>query len=142
MEVDFGVLPMPKYDAAQESYRHMVCDFPEATVIPAYCTDTDLAGFVLEALNAKSHDTVRDAYVEKALKYKNSRDEESLTSINIILGSMYYDPMYYYAWGALTSTIGGRAQSKRDDLASAVKAVEKRMQKSIDRTIEKYRENQ
>ena len=55
---------------------------------------------------------------------------------------MYYDPMYYYAWGALTSTIGGLAQNEKDNLASAVKAVEKRMQKSIDRTIEKYRENQ
>ena len=53
---------------------------------------------------------------------------------------MYYDPMYYYAWGALTSTIGGRAQSKRDDLASAVKAVEKRMQKSIDRQLSKKSE--
>lgn len=140
MEVDFGVLPMPKYDKTQEKYRSMVCDFASATVIPSYCQDTELAGFVLEALNAASHDTVRDAYVEKALKYKNSRDEESLTSINIILDTMYYDPAFLYGWGGLTSTIGTLANSESDTLASGIKSVENRMQKLISKYMDKYHE--
>ncbi len=140
MEVDFGVLPMPKYDKAQEKYRSMVCDFASATVIPSYCQNTELAGFVLDALNATSHNTVRYAYVEKALKYKNSRDEESLTSINIILDSMYYDPTYLYGWGGLTTTIGSLATAQSDSLASSLKRLDKKMQSTITKYLERYHE--
>ncbi len=140
MEVDFGVLPMPKYDKTQESYCSMVCDFAAATVIPSYCQNTELAGFVLEAINAASHDTVREAYVEKALKYKNSRDEESLTSINIILDTMYYDPAFLYGWGGLTTTIGSLAANVEPELASTIKKVDSRIQKTISKSMEKYHE--
>ena len=142
MEVDFGVVPMPKYTADQEEYISMVCDFPSALVIPAYCMDPDFTGFMVEAINAKSSETVRPTYVDKCLMYKYSRDEESGGMLEIILDTMYYDPAYIYAWGGLTDTIGLLVSKNYDMLASQAKSIDKKMQKDLEECVEAYKKNQ
>lgn len=138
MEVDFGVLPMPKYTAEQAEYRHMVCNFPAAFIIPQNCRDLDFAGFVTEALNAASHETVRAAYVDKCLMYKYSRDEESTGMLTIILGTMYYDPAYIYGWGNLVNSIGMLVSKNYDMLASQEKSLQKKLVKDIEDTVKAY----
>ena len=138
MEVDFGVLPMPKYTSEQEEYRHMVCDFPAATVLPSDMKDPETAGFVIEAINAASHRTVRTAYVDKCLMYKYSRDEESTDMVNLILDTMWYELAYIFGLGNLTSTIGNMAAAGQDNLASGLKSVEKIMKKDLDKLIGQY----
>lgn len=142
MEVDFGVVPMPKYTVEQDNYISMVCDFPGALVIPSYCTDTEFTGFMVEALNAKSSETVRPTYVDKCLMYKYTRDEESSGMVEIILDTMYYDPAYIYSWGNLVNTIGMLASKNYDMLASQSKSLEKKIVSAIEKTIETYKENQ
>jgi len=138
MEVDFGVLPMPKYTPEQEEYRHMVCDFPAATVLPSDLTDPETAGFVIEAVNAASHRTVRTAYVDKCLMYKYSRDEESTGMLDLILSTMWYEPAYIFGLGNLTTTIGDMAAKNQDNLASGLKTVEKIMKKDLGKLVEQY----
>ena len=138
MEVDFGVLPMPKYTADQAEYRHMVCNFPAAFIIPQNCRDLDFAGFVTEALNAASHETVRAAYVDKCLMYKYSRDEESTGMLQIILGTMYYDPAYIYGWGNLVNSIGMLVSKNYDVLASQEKSLQKKLVSDIEDTVKAY----
>jgi len=142
MEVDFGVVPMPKYTPEQENYVSMVCDFPATLVIPSYCTDLDFTGFTVEALNAKSSETVRTAYVDKCLKYKYSRDEESSAYLNIILDTMYYDPAYIYRWGGLSDTIGLLVSKGYDMLASQSKSIEKKIKADIEECVTAYKEHQ
>ena len=138
MEVDFGVLPMPKYNADQTEYRHMVCNFPAAFILPANCRDLEFAGFVTESLNAASHDTVRAAYVDKCLMYKYSRDEESTAMLQIILNTMYYDPTYIYGWGGLVNTIGMLVTKNYDMLASQEKSMQNKLIKDIETVVKAY----
>ena len=138
MEVDFGVIPMPKETPEQTEYRHMVCDFPAATVLPSDLKDPETAGFVVEAVNAASHRTVRTAYVDKCLMYKYSRDEESTGMLNLILDTMWYEPAYIFRLGNLTDTIGNMAAGNQASLASGLKTVEKIMRKDLDKLIEQY----
>ena len=133
MEVDFGVLPMPKDSPEQENYRHMVCNFPAALILPANCRNTELAGFVTEAINSASHDTVRAAYVDKY-----SRDKESTGMLGIILDTMYYDPAYIYGWGNLVNSIGMLISKNYDMLASQAKSLEKKLVKDIEDTVKTY----
>lgn len=142
MEVDFGVIPMPKYAASQDNYISMVCNFPAALVIPSYCFDTDFTGFMVEAINAKSSETVRTAYVDKCLMYKYSRDEESSGMLEIILDTMYYDPAFIYGWGGLTTTIELLVTKNYDMLSSQSKSIEPKIRKDIEKCIEKYQKNQ
>lgn len=142
MEVDFGVIPMPKISADQNDYISMVCNFPAALLVPSYCYDPDFTGFMIEAINAKSSETVRTAYVDKCLMYKYSRDEESSGMLEIILDTMYYDPAYIYGWGSLTNTIELLVTKNYDKLASQVKAIEPKIKKDIEKCVEKYQKNQ
>lgn len=138
MEVDFGVLPMPKYNEEQSEYRHMVCEFPAAFIIPANTRDVKLAGFATEVINAASHNTVRAAYVDKCLKYKYTRDDESTGMLEIILNTMYYDPLYIYGWGGFIDAVGMLVTKNYDILASQAKSLESKIVKDIEKTIEAY----
>lgn len=142
MEVDFGVLPMPKYSADQDTYINMVCDFPAALVVPSNTPDAEFTGFVVEAMNAKSSDTVRVAYVNKCLEYKYSRDQESSGMVTMILDNMYYDPAYFYGWGGLNDKIGVLISKNYDMLASQAKSIEKKILADIKETVDAYKENQ
>ena len=142
MEMDFGVLPMPKYTDEQNGYVSMVCDFPSALVLPAYCMDTEFTGFMVEAINAKSSETVRPTYVDKCLMYKYSRDEESGGMLDIILKTMYYDPAYIYGWGGLTNNIGMLASKNYDVLASYTKSFENSLKKELENCVKAYLKNQ
>ena len=91
-----------------------------------------------EALNAASHETVRAAYVDKCLMYKYSRDEESTGMLQIILGTMYYDPTYIYGWGNLVNSIGMLVSKNYDVLASQEKSLQKKLVSDIEDTVKAY----
>ena len=67
---DYGVVPFPKYDEAQKKYLTIPdCYHSMVLIIPATNTDTDFAGFMLEALSAEStYTTLR--YYEVSCKTK------------------------------------------------------------------------
>ncbi len=90
METDFGIIPYPKYDAAQTDYHARVCYyFP--TVIPTTNNDLDKTGYLLEILNYESYHSVIPAYYDVALKTKNARDEESAAMLDLIFDSRVID---------------------------------------------------
>ncbi len=92
MEMDFGLLPMPKADESQEGYRHFIHQTNSSvTCIPATVTDTDFVGRLLEDTAYYSHYHVYPAYIDTAIKTKYLRDEESAEMADIILNSIVFD---------------------------------------------------
>ncbi|MBO5218030.1 MAG: hypothetical protein J6C52_01280 [Clostridia bacterium] len=82
---DFGILPLPKYDEAQEDYR---CFAEGAYVgIPITNPNTDRTGLILEAMTAEGYRQIIPAYQEIALKDKYLRDEDSAEMFALILES-------------------------------------------------------
>ena len=87
MKDDYGLLPMPKFDEAQEAYYTSQSDTYTAFAIPAgidhhNCSDGTttrdyLAGAVLEKLNEESYRTVAPNYFEVVMKYRYIRSENS-----------------------------------------------------------------
>ena len=55
MESDFGVLPYPKWDEAQETYAHYVDGHATIMAIPKTCRDLDREGIILEAMSYESY---------------------------------------------------------------------------------------
>lgn len=90
MDTDFGIIPYPKYDVEQESYKSRVCYYMP-TLVPATCTDTDRVGYMLEVLNYESYKTVIPAYYEISLKTKFTRDDESAKMLDLIFSSRVID---------------------------------------------------
>ncbi len=90
MDTNFGIIPYPKYDEAQETYHTRVCYyFP--VVVPSTNTDLDTTGYMLEILNYRSYHDVIPAYYEISLKTKGARDEASAEMLDLIFSSRVID---------------------------------------------------
>ena len=88
--IEYGVIPYPKYDESQERYYTRVeGGFPY--VVPVTVNDTEFVGAMLEALACESHNTVLPAYYEVALKTKYTRDDTSARILDMIMEGRIYD---------------------------------------------------
>lgn len=90
-DFEFGLVPVPKYDEAQEEY-YSIASFPYMLYgIPKDASDPDMSSAVMEALASESYRTVSPALYETALKVKYSSDDDASKMYDIIRGSMTYD---------------------------------------------------
>lgn len=138
MESDFGIMPMPKYDEAQEGYHHCVNPNVAAVyVIPADNTKYELTGYTMDALGAASKNLLTPAYFDKTLQGKVSRDSESQESLDIIISTIRYDIGYLGGFG-YGNMLYSMADSYNTDLASTFKKQSKIITKSADRTIKAF----
>ena len=137
METDFGILPIPKWDEAQEEYHNVVSLYCAAMIaVPKTAGNTERTGVVLEAINAESMYTLTPAYYDITLKTKSARDEESSAMLDIIFSSRVYDLGNMFAWGGAFDLPGSLTKSGADRISSQIetkrKSSENDMQKTLD----------
>ena len=140
MDVNFGIIPPPKFDEAQPNY-HVSVDFwcASAIAIPTAASDIERTAIILEALTAESHYTVLPAYYDISLKSKLTRDEESGDMLDLIFANRAYDISKMYNWGGICDVVTGLAASKNIDIVSQFEkkytAAEKAMEKSLEKLL-------
>lgn len=83
MDTDFGIIPFPKYDEAQEKYYTNGWD-GWIYCVPVTNTDLERTSVIMEALAVESKNLVIPEFLETALHTKYVRDDESLDMLNII----------------------------------------------------------
>ena len=136
---EFGILPQPKYDEAQETYHS--CTIASISAIPFVCPDLERSQIILEALNSASYALTLPAYKEQALQRKLSRDEESADMLDLIFaGSVCDFGLAYVAQinGSLY-TVGG-VLSGNQDWATWWAKQEKSTTKKLNNLIAKMQE--
>ena len=137
-DADFGIIPIPKYEEAQDKYYSLVSQHTTGLMsIPITCAGDNLSmvGMVLEALAAESHYTLIPEYIETSLKTKNSRDAESADMLDIILNNRVFDPMNVYSFANFGDAIMDAADANNKDMASLIKSREKLVNKSIEKVL-------
>jgi len=92
-DVEFGILPWPKYDEEQEKYRCLAWN--TMLCVPSTVSDPEVVGASLEVYAYASGD-VAEEYYEKLIKGKTTRDEESVAMLEIIFEDSIYDPVHAY----------------------------------------------
>ncbi len=119
MQTDFGILPLPKLDAAQDRYYATIGSWHSVFLcVPGVQEDAERTGIILEALAAESYNTVTPAYYEKTLVGKYIRDEESEEMLDIILSSHVYDLGWFYQVGKYCDEVLYLWWYKREDFTS------------------------
>ncbi|MBE6611291.1 MAG: extracellular solute-binding protein [Ruminococcaceae bacterium] len=101
MNDDFGILPYPKWDEAQKDYyTHVSCGNNTAFLIPN-TANAEEAGAILNALCCYGYYDVMPEYIERALKGKAARDEESAAILDIIFDniSIEFTQIYSFCFG-------------------------------------------
>lgn len=142
IDVDFGVLPMVKYEETQTVYENTVS--PHGTSIlcfPITVADIDRATLIADALSAESYHTLTEAYYDKVIKYKLMRDEESGRMLDMIFASRVYDIGEFYRIGEIANALGALANSGKTDFASSLKTTERLSEKTLEKFVKKVLEN-
>lgn len=95
---DFGVLPYPLYDEAQEDYRSL--NWNGVMFIPASIKNEEMVGDVLELL-AYYSDPMKTAYYEDLLGSKIAQAPQDAQMLDVIWGSVVSDI------GMITANLNG-----------------------------------
>ena len=131
---DFGILPIPKLDEAQEEYYSTVSYVnADAMSVPTTATDLEMIGIVMETFSAESRNTVLPAYYEVALTRKATRDEESRHMIDLIIEGKRYDIGMLLDLGGIYTEVQNMVSNKKTDVASMWASIEKRMAKNLEK---------
>lgn len=88
-EIDYAIIPIPKWDEAQEKYY--TCVGGDAQAVIQTAGDLEKIGVITEALNAESWRTCESAYYENTIKYKTARQEENIAVLDMMMENRVYD---------------------------------------------------
>ena len=140
MEVDFGILPLPKYDENQDSYySSVVIGCANYITVPKTATDLERTGIIIEALSCESRYTVLPAYYDNTLKTKASRDEESSDMLDLIFDTTVFDIGEFFSWGGIHGTISNMTDPGK--IASTLATAEASINTQMGKTITAIEEN-
>lgn len=133
--VDFGLLPVAKYDEAQESYGTSGGFNGEGIVMPVTVRELDKSGFVLEALGANSYN-VFEAYYTTCLESKYTRDIESFEMIQLGRERIVYDLAFFYDFGKIGSSLNSAAAKGEGNFTSIYASLESAAVAEMEKFIE------
>lgn len=144
-EVDYGVLPMPKYDTTQKEYKTVCTNLTSLYSISANSTEeqAERAGAVLECLASEGYRRVSPTVFDKCLKSRYAKDGETGRMYDIIRAGVVFDIGRVYgraalhdvtqvnwqrvvidgnrAWGAQAASVDALLQEYLNDLTDIIK---------------------
>ena len=89
LDFDYGVLPLPKYDEAQENYCSI--SWSNNIMIPR-TADADFSGMVAEWMSYYGNRLIRPKFYNSLMSVRFAQDEETVDMLDIIFNSIDFDP--------------------------------------------------
>ena len=98
METEFGILPVPKYDKAQEFYRTWTHASGSTFCITSAVKEDqkETMGLMLEAYAILSHQYLKPAYYDIMLTSRNVHDAESAEMMDLMFANRIYEMSFYF----------------------------------------------
>lgn len=138
MDSDFGILPYFKYEEAQQDYFTTIGSWHSVFLcVPNGQQNVERTGIITEVLASESYD-LTEAYYDKTLKGKTTRDEESSAMLDIIFANRVYDLGWYFQFGGYNEGVMNQFRNYKNDFASAYKTSEKAANKVIQKTNDAF----
>ena len=139
MEQQYGIVPMPKYDAVQEDYGTLMHDQFTVFCIPASASAAklELIGATMEVMASESLRLVKPAYYEIALKRKYMSDPVAwdmldLTFARVIVDAgVVYGEAMSYPHHKLRTIIQGKKNSVASQYGKAASKMNIQLQKLV-----------
>jgi len=131
VDVDFGIVPFPKFNDAQENYVNSFHQNCGAYAIPLTAADLEMTDAVLDYMGYTSTETLVPAFYERCVAGKYTRDEESIDTLEIIFSTAKFDL-------GLNINIGLRDECKKivvdknQAIVSGIAAITDKYQKLVD----------
>ncbi len=142
MEDEYGIIPFPKYDEAQEQYYSCMVESLRFAALPTNCQKFDAVCATMEQMAFEGYKTMMPVYYETVLKAKYARDSVSGAMIDLIRDNcmaefafihiLQYDIMVCYHRDLIVSG--------SSDIASHYAKREKLLKKQSEELINTYLE--
>ncbi|MBQ7982278.1 MAG: hypothetical protein IJ302_01820, partial [Clostridia bacterium] len=134
MNADFGILPSPKYEEAQNAYYGRMID-GWIHVAPTSVQNLELLGTMIEALGAESKNYVIPAFFDIALTDKLTRDADSEEMLDIIFDNITIDLGDTVWYDSVRSQMTPRISDGKTDTASFLTRIEKKVNGVIKKAL-------
>ena len=136
-EMEFGVLPAPKYDENQESYQSMIATGGTLLMtIPVTNNDLDRTGTILDLLAYQSYVSLMEPYYDAYLTQKGARNENSAEMLKIIRDTRTLNVGFMFGWtNDLLSTMSTKLNAGNSDVASDIASREIKIAENIEKTL-------
>ncbi len=141
MESDYGVVPSPKFDEAQDSYYSMTSQQTAVMSIPVTNTDLERTGTIVDYMSYLSYSDLWPAFIDRSVTNKGLRDEDSVEMLGIIRSTTIIDMGMVYGWtNKLIDALCANVKQKDNSFASTVAKYEQAVQQSIDDSLKAWNE--
>lgn len=134
-EVDFGYLPVPKFDEAQENYISHIDTRCSVLGIPAINDEMEFTGFVLEALCEDSEDLMTE-YFETCFSAKYTQDAESYEMLRIAVENRRYDIGLVFNFGSMITAVDEAIKRNNGTFASTIESIRPSVEAAIENFVE------
>jgi len=139
MDTEFGIIPMPKANAAQENYNTNIHAWASAAIaMPQVGDDEERTGNIIEALAYGGDKYITPAYYDITLKTKHARDEESSAMLDIIFAGRSADLGYIDGYGGVMEAIRTNITNRSNTFASTLDKAEDKVFRDIAKAIDSY----
>jgi len=135
-ELEYGVLPLPKYDETIADYRSPLSQYGMVITIPVTNKDTERTGKILDYMSFCGYTDVYPV-LQEMMCYKGIRDDDSIEMLDIIFQSKYADIGYLCGWtiNVYNNIVKGLI-SKNEEIISKIEKEREIVQTKIDKYFE------
>lgn len=144
MEDDFGILPIPKFDSAQDRYYSTASNgwHSYAWLIPQGSQDPDKTAYIMDTMAYYGRIHILPAYYDVVLQRKYTRDDESSAMLDIIFNSTVYDLGDLYNIGGFRNTLEDMIRSKGvNNMSSGLEKLSGKIEKDLNKLISQFDDN-
>ncbi len=140
IEQEYGILPIPKYDTAQEDYISYLHGNSSFFSIPITVTNAERSATILEDMTFFSTNTIRNAYIEVMLKSKVAQaNENDIRMVDIVYRNVTFD-MAYYGIGSIDSNIRDMVNRNDTNFVSFFQSNKTTWERMLDNYLRPYLE--
>ena len=139
MKSNFGLLPFPKYDEAQENYITYVNPIACLLTIPITNKETHRTGVIIDALTYDSYKNVLPVYYNITVEQKGLRNEESIEMLDIVRKnrSTLFSNLYGIT-SSLNNSLQNEVLNASGTAASTIAAAESTVQKNLEDVLKAF----
>ena len=136
---DYGIVPIPKYDASQDEYISY-CNtwMPAGVAVPITNPDLNFTGTVMETLAYLSYQEVAPAVYDVTLREKVARDSDSAQMMDIIFNNTFFDVNAVFDFGTSSSLLRKSVLGKAENYVSSYEAIKLKTESALADMIEMY----
>lgn len=141
-ELDFGIVPEPKYDESQEKYcTPCSAGMAYGIVIPISAVDPEFSAYMIEITCCEGKNYVSNAWYETILKTREASDKESEEMIDLIFNNVVYDTVSVYNITGISGIFDKLVKERSTNIVSELDAVKGSANAAIEKIVEDYDKN-